>query len=170
MLSPLWQGRGRGRPEGAVGRRRQKGRAGAREAPATPAGRGLNASGDRVAQIERLAEDEWAKAAAAGRGGENAAGSAGGSGPHLTAASAPSNLHALDNQQLREVCAAHGLRQTEDSSTDELIALLESRSEALEGLGEGGLEGAPKRLRCAGSEEDSASDSGDDAAYRPMED
>ena len=43
------------------------------------------------------------------------------------------------------------------SSTDDLIALLESHSEALEGLGEGGLD-APKRLGHAGGEEDGEDD------------
>ena len=67
----------------------------------TCAEKGIDTSGGREAQLQRLAAKEREAAAAEG-GGDEAA-------PLLTSASAPANLHALSLVQLRGVCAAHGL-------------------------------------------------------------
>ena len=93
-----------------------------------------------------------------------------GHGPaRLTEASAPANLHAMPLAQLRGVCAAHGLTPPADAGVDELIAMLEGRSEAIARLEGGGLEVEPMRLCQKQGEgaEDGAEglEDADDAAY-----
>ena len=110
---------------------------------------GIDASGGREEQLKSMAAKER-EARAAARGG--GAGSS-----RLTAVSAPANLHALSLQELRGVCAAHGLAPAAHASADSLIALLESRTEALDGMGESGLDGAPLQLV---GEEGSSDDGG----------
>ena len=84
----------------------------------------------------------------------------------LTDESAPANLHALSLGELRGVCAAHGITPPAGAGVDELISLLEGRSEALARLEGGGLEVAPMQIchdegsegksECAGSEDGDA--------------
>ena len=96
----------------------------------------------------------------------------GGGNAMLTDESAPANLHALSRAQLRDVCAAHGLVPPVHASTDELIALLEGRSEALMRLEGGGLDGGRAQLRHDGDDahaDEDEDEDGDDSAYVPEE-
>ena len=102
--------------------------------------KGVDAGGSREEQLARLAA---AEASDVGDGQQP---------PRLTTESAPVNLHGMSLEQLRCVCAAHAIVPPADSSVDELVALLEARSDAHAHV-DGGLEPEPKRL-CNGAEEE----------------
>ena len=117
------------------------------------------------------AELREAQLAALARKLREDSGSGGGGDAMLTDESAPANLHALSRAQLRDVCAAHGLVPPVHASTDELIALLEGRSEALMRLEGGGLDGGRAQLCHDGlaNEDEDEDEDGDDSAYVPEE-
>ena len=107
---------------------------------------GVEGGGTREEKLRNLAAAEASDAASGGQ-------------PRLTAQSAPANLHGMSLEELRCVCAAHGMVPPEGSSVDELVALLEARSDAHAHV-EGGLE-EPKRLCNAGEEEEEGDADGD---------
>eukprot|EP00316_Scyphosphaera_apsteinii_P000266 CAMPEP_0119332876 /NCGR_PEP_ID=MMETSP1333-20130426/83811_1 /TAXON_ID=418940 /ORGANISM="Scyphosphaera apsteinii, Strain RCC1455" /LENGTH=652 /DNA_ID=CAMNT_0007342791 /DNA_START=3 /DNA_END=1961 /DNA_ORIENTATION=+ len=78
----------------------------------------------------------------------------------LTAESTPANLHAMSLTQLRSVCAAHGLVPPENSGVQELISLLESRSDAYTAI-EGGLDGDKSMRLCNGMSNEGDDDDGE---------
>ena len=99
----------------------------------------------------------------------------GGGAPRLMSAeSAPANLHAMSAEQLRGVCAAHGMAAPEGAGVDELVALLEGRSEAHLALEGGGLEppeADAKRLTHREGEEgaEGEEDEEGDGEWKPAE-
>mgnify|MGYP002043587086 CR=1 FL=1 len=104
--------------------------------------------GGREEKLARLA------AAQAGEAGASA---------HMSAESAPANLHAMSVPQLRAVCAAHGLVPPDGAGSEELISLLESRHDAHAALEGGGLEaGGQARLLGGGGDGNEAAEGEDE--------
>ena len=100
--------------------------------------RGLSSEGTKEELLARMVQHRNeqklltdGRAGGAGpSGGPGGGPSGGGGGGGVSAASLPSNLHAMSLAQLRAVCAAHGVVPKSGASADELIRQLEAAAYA----------------------------------------